>query len=271
LKSFFEGRQVVLRMDMPGSADGVDLHLDETHTIDSDHYQRDLKRYGIAIHAGETTVITLVKVKKDLIEFQLGGGGFGTFGDDTSTSSNIKLLEKSEKEKNLEKLVKDEKDPAVKKKLEKQLEELRDDRERENRRLTYEKERIEEEKRQRIAQQRLSGGSRFNIRYGNRVPPRITPEGIVESLAEYVDFNPQRSAPAPLPTLTAGPASRDFSALRKGMLRTDAERAFGRAIERRERRDGGVNIVTLTFETPDHRISADFAEDVLIRYTLSSK
>jgi hypothetical protein len=271
LKSFFEGRPVMLRMDMPGSADGVDLHFDETHPMDVDHYQRDLKRYGVAIHAGDLSVITLIKVKKDLIEFHLGGGGFGTFGDDTSTSANIKLLEKSDKEKALEKQVKDEKDPAFKKKLEKQLDEVRDDRERENRRLTYEKERIEEEKRQRIAQQRLSGGSRFNLRYANRVPPRTTPESLIESLAEYVDFNPQRSAPAATPAMAPGFASRDFGVLRKGMLRSEAERAFGRAVERRERRDGGVNIVTLVFETPDHRIAADFAEDVLIRYTISSK
>ena len=38
-------------------------------------------------------MVTLVKVKKDIIEFQLDGGGFGTFGDNTSTSSNIPLVE----------------------------------------------------------------------------------------------------------------------------------------------------------------------------------
>src|SRR5262245_27745621 len=78
LKSYFEGKQVMLRMDMPGAADGVDVRIDATRPIDYDDYQRDLKRYGVAIHAGDLTVITLIKVKKDLIEFQLGGGGFGT-------------------------------------------------------------------------------------------------------------------------------------------------------------------------------------------------
>src|SRR5215831_289188 len=136
LKSYFEGKQVMLRMDMPGSAEGVDVHMDQARPIDYDNYQRDLKKYGVALHAGELTVVTLVKVKKDLVEFQLGGGGFGTFGDDTSTSANIKLVEKSDKEKALEKQVKDEKDPAYRKKLEAQLSDIRDERERENRRLT---------------------------------------------------------------------------------------------------------------------------------------
>ena len=40
-----------------------------------------------------------MKVKKDLIEFQLGGGGYGTFGDDTSTSVYISDATKTEREK----------------------------------------------------------------------------------------------------------------------------------------------------------------------------
>src|SRR5580765_35173 len=114
LKAYFEGRRITLRMDMPGSADGVDIQVDPPKSIDYKKYRENLKRNGVAINSGDSSRVTLVKLKGNLIEFQIGGGGFGTFGDDTSTSSNIKLLEKSEKEKNLEKLVKDEKDPAVK-------------------------------------------------------------------------------------------------------------------------------------------------------------
>ena len=91
LKSAFEGKRVTLRIDMPGDSDGVDVHADAKRAIDFNKYKDALKRYGTAIHAGETAVVTLIKVKKDLIEFQLGGGGFGTFGDDTSTSANLRL------------------------------------------------------------------------------------------------------------------------------------------------------------------------------------
>ena len=45
-----------------------------------------------------------------MIEFQLSGGGFGTFSDDSSTSVSIPRVEKSSREKDLEKRIKDEDD-----------------------------------------------------------------------------------------------------------------------------------------------------------------
>src|SRR5471030_1399541 len=99
LKAALEGKRVTLKMDMPGTSDGVDVHADARRAMDLGKYKDALKKYGTAIHAGDVVVVTLVKVKKDLIEFQLGGGGFGTFGDDTSTSVNLPLLDKSEREK----------------------------------------------------------------------------------------------------------------------------------------------------------------------------
>src|SRR6476620_5992740 len=102
LKAYFEGKRITVRLDMPGDADGVDVHADARIALDYGKYKDKLKRYGTAIHSGDTVVVTLVKVKKDLIEFQLGGGGFGTFGDDTSTSANIPLIEKSSRERELE-------------------------------------------------------------------------------------------------------------------------------------------------------------------------
>src|SRR5215471_14456477 len=98
LKSAFEGRRVTIKVDMPGSSDGIDVRVEPGRSLDMNRYRSDLKKYGTAIHAGDTAMITLVKVKKDLIEFQLDGGGFGTFGDDTSTSVNLPDAQKSERE-----------------------------------------------------------------------------------------------------------------------------------------------------------------------------
>jgi hypothetical protein len=44
-------------------------------------------------------------VKKNMIEFQLDGGGFGTFGEDTSTKLETKNIENSDYEKDLEKQI----------------------------------------------------------------------------------------------------------------------------------------------------------------------
>ena len=102
LRSAFEGRRVTLKIDMPGTSDGVDVHADAARAIDYQRYGDRLKSYGAAIRAGEASVETLVKMKKDEIEVQLSGGGFGTFGDDTSTSVSIPRAEKSSREKDLE-------------------------------------------------------------------------------------------------------------------------------------------------------------------------
>jgi hypothetical protein len=57
----------------------------------------------------------------------------------------------------------------------------------------------------------------------------------------------------------------------KGMLRTAAEQAFGRPVETRSRREGALNVVTLTFVHGEQRISAEFVEDVLIRHSVASR
>jgi hypothetical protein len=265
LKSYFEGKRVTLRLDMPGSADGVDVHPDASHAIDFKRYGNDLKRYGTAIRTGDSVVVNLVKMKQDLIELHLAGGGFGTFGDDTSTSANIPLVEKSGREKDLEKRVKDEDDRDRRRRLQSDLDEMRERRERENRRITAERERIEEIKKERIAERRLRGGSRFNLRYEDAVPPGLRPEDVVAALAEYVDFGGRTDA------RDDAVAPADISLLRKGMTRSEAERVFGRAIESSQRRDGGLAVTTLVFDVGDQRVAADFVEDVLVRYTITSK
>ena len=265
LKSYFEGTRVTLRMDMPGDADGVDVHADARQAVDFGRYKDNLKRYGTAIHAGDAAIVTLIKVKKDLIEFQLGGGGFGTFGDDTSTSANIPLVEKTSRERELEKRIKDEDDRDRRRRLERELDDLRDRRERENRRIQAERERVSEMKRERIAGERLRGGSRFNIRYEDRVPAGMRPVDVMAALAEYVDFGGRPSA-AP----AAAPGGV-ISMVRKGLSRAEAERLFGPPASSSERREGGLTVTTLVFDMEDQRVTADFVDDVLIRYTVMSR
>ncbi len=188
LREDLEGRRVRLKIDMPGSQEGVDLQVDARRPMNYPEYGDRLKRFGVALRKGDTATITLVKVKKDMIEFQLDGGGFGTLGDNTDTSANLPFVQKSNREKDLEKLVKDENDRARRRKLQEELDDLRDRRERENRRITAERARIEERKRERVMEQRLNGGSRFNLRWDRSVPRNITAEDIMDALSEYLTF-----------------------------------------------------------------------------------
>src|SRR5262245_49470187 len=77
LKKVFEGQRVTVRIDMPGAADGVDVQADTPgRSLNQKDYTNDLRRYGVAIRSGDGATVTLIKLKKDLIEFQLDGGGF---------------------------------------------------------------------------------------------------------------------------------------------------------------------------------------------------
>lgn len=272
LRSAFEGKRVTLRLDMPGSSDGVDVRVGAAQVIDFRKYGADLKKYGISLAAGDSTTITMVRVKKDLIEFQLGGGGFGTFGDDTSTTAYLPRVDKSSREKDLERRVKEETDRERKRQLERDLDAERNRRERENRRIAAEEDRIEAEKRERVAEQRLRGGSRFNIRYVDRVPANIAPEDVVAALREYVDFrNDDRRSPAPPAPSASSPTGGDPSRLRKGMLRAEVERLLGRPALTSEKRTPDFTTVLLTFDSGDQRITAEFVDDVLVRYTIASR
>lgn len=193
LKDVFEGRRVTVRIDMPATKNGVNVHVDNRRPLDVNEYRDDLRRYGVAIRDGESAVVTLVKVKDDLIEFQLDGGGYGTFFDDTDTTADIPYVEKSDRERQLERRIREETDRERRRQMERELESLRDRRERENRRIRAERERLSEYKRDRLAFRRLHAGSRFNIRYRNRVPSDIRPEDIMAALAEFVEFDGSRA------------------------------------------------------------------------------
>jgi hypothetical protein len=269
LKSYFEGQHVLVRLDMPGTSDGVNVFADGKRPLDFGAYRDDLKKYGTAIHAGQPAMVTLVKVKKDLVEFQLDGGGYGTFGDDTSTTVYMPFVEKSARERELEQRIREEDDRDRRRRLERELDELRDARERENRHIATERDRAEALKIERLAERRLAGGSRFNIRYQDHVPAGMRPDDVMAALAEYVDF-PESDRGAP-PDSDQPSAPVQLPQLRKGMTRGDVERMLGRPAETSRHASGDVTVTTLVFAVGDDRVIADFVEEVLVRFAITSK
>jgi hypothetical protein len=266
LRTFFEGKRVSLKIDMPATSEGVDLRLDTPAPLDYRVYGGRIAQAGKAIVAGESSIVTAIRLKKDLIEFQLGGGGFGY----ESSSVFVQDVEKSNREIDLEKQVKTETDPGLKRSMERELADLQTERERQNARIALERARAEEEKKARIDVERLKAGSRFNLRYAKAVPPSITPNDVMAALASYVDFDAGSAStltPAPLPTPlpTAAPGS-----LRKGMLRADVVGQLGTPVQAADRKEGTLTVTTLVFIQGEQRIAADFVEDVLFHYSISS-
>lgn len=260
LKREFEGTMVTVKLDMPGTEDGVDVYPESRTPMDYSRYAQRIKTYGIALHSGESVMVTKVKVKDDLIEFQLGGGGFGTMGDDTRTDVTAPPVSKSQREKDLEKSVRNETDRDRKKELQRQLDDLRRDREREDRRNQASVAAASEQRRENLRRQRAEGGSRFNIRYRDGVPESaVTPDAIRAALSRYLSFADEQG-------VEADPDRPGQGTLRLGMLLREVEALLGPAASTAERMEGTLHVMERSYTQPTGRVRAEFVEGVLVRF-----
>ena len=195
LKRYFEGRRVEVKIDMPATKDGVNVYPEATRPLDFGQYGSFLKTYGVGVREGDRIMITKIKVKDKHIEFQLGGGGYGTLGDETSSSVYVPSADKTRREKNIERELKNETDERRRRRLREELSDLRSERRREDARNQAEAAEAEETAKLRIQEKRLHGGSRFNIRFNRKLTAAdLTPEMIMDALADYVYFDDSNSA-----------------------------------------------------------------------------
>lgn len=268
LKEYFEGRIVTPKLAMPGTENGIDVYPGSSRPLDYPRYADRLKDFGTSIKSGEPVTVTKVKVKSKHIEFQLGGGGYGTFGDETSSNVSTAVAPKTRREKNLEAELKRETDPARKRPIKEELDELRTAREREDARNRSVVAEAEEHRKQNIRQRRLEGGSRFNLRYADRVPAdAMTPEAVMAALEKYVDFGQLRGGERE-PTAGAQPRA---GSLHKGMLLQDVDALLAPATATTERKEGSLRVIERKYTAPMGQVTAWFVEGVLIRYTLTSE
>ncbi|MFL5494386.1 MAG: hypothetical protein ACJ8DC_08395 [Gemmatimonadales bacterium] len=273
LRDRFEGRPVTLKLAMPGTEDGVDIYQGTEKPLDYPRYASRLKNFGTAIKSGQSALVTKIKVKSNLIEFQLDGGGYGTIGDETSSNVNVSSAPKTKREQNLEGELRRETDPARKRAMKEELDELKKEREREDARNRAIVADAEEHKKENIRQRRIEGGSRFNLRYRDGVPQSaLTAEAVMQALAEYVDFGGATVASSTSPlnapeAASAAPASR---LPRKGMLLDEADALLGTPKSTSQRSEGKLKVVTRSYAMDGGRVTAEFVEGVLIRYTVTS-
>lgn len=285
LSSYFEGKQVAVKMDMPGTQKGVDVYPGRPQPLDAKSYGDRLKEFGVSLQNGMTTTVTKVKVNKDNVEFQLGGGGYGTAGDNTDTSVHFTPAEKSDREKELERQLSNETDPDRRRSLQRELDYVRADR---ARRDAYERARAEDDaamRAQQIAVKRQQGGSRFNIRMDARkMGDSLTPQVVMDALAPYVSFpgdaagasaggRPADAAPDGSPGLVTrapDPDADQTQGLRKGMSREQVEALYGKAVETNDRTENGLTVTTCVYKAKDVRVQADYVNDVLVRFLMSS-
>jgi hypothetical protein len=280
----FEGKQVVVKMDMPGTQKGVDVYPGRPQPLDVRSYSDRLKNFGVSVRNGDAVMVTKVKVNKDNIEFQLGGGGYGTASDSTDTSVYFTPLGKSSRELELENQLNTETDPDRRRSLQRELAYVRAERQR---RDAYNRALAEDDaarRAQQVAIQRQQGGSRFNIRVdARRMGDSLTPQVVTDALAPYVIFDtagapsggqPADAAPGGTPGLIVRnpePAVDPAPALKKGMSREQVEVMFGKAVEAHDRTENGLTITSCTFISKDEKVQADFVNGVLVQYSVSSR
>jgi hypothetical protein len=265
LSQYFEGKQVTVKMDMPGSQKGVDVYPGRPQPLDTKGYQDRLKAYGVSLRNGDQVMITKIKVKSDNIEFQLGGGGFGTAGDNTDTSVHFKPAEKSAHEKELEDQLSKETDEDRRRSLSRELDDVRRDRERQDRRNQRMAEDDATNRKEQVLEKRVQGGSRFNIRIENKSAESITPEFVMSTLTPYVEFGtssrPATMNSSSVPATAApagGGAANGVQGLKKGLTRAQVDALFGPAVESHDRTEGTLTTTTCTYETPNQRAPNSF-------------
>jgi len=283
LKQAFEGKFVIVKMDMPATHRGVDLYPDRQPSVDFREYSARVREFGVALKPGDRIMITTVRVKKKNIEFQLGGGGYGVFGDDTGYVY-VPEESKSRREKDLEKWIKDERDYERRRRMQRELDELRRDRERENRRARSESRELTAQKESEVASKRLDAGSRFNLwfeeyRLASRVP---TPREMRLMLSQFVDFE---DGPTTRRDIAPGPGARPLppppppprgdlarvSELRRGMSMDEVHDMLGDPTRNKAGKQGELTTVTEWYDDGDRVTEVVYVGNVIVRFSTGSK
>jgi hypothetical protein len=273
LRRFFEGRSVVVRIDMPATSDGVDVYPEREEPLDYGKLASRIRSSGVAVREGERIVVTIIKVKDDIVELHLGGGGFHSFHD-ASSSVSIPSVPKSSRERELDREVREETDTRRKRRLERERDELRREREREDARNRAIQQVAEAERRERDRYRALEMGSRFNVRFEDEVRADVlTSEGLMRVLSAYVEFPgtgfraPQR--PEDLRFESPVPADASETAIDeivvKGMSRSEVEEALGAPEREDESREGALSVTVASYRRGQDRVEVTYVEDVVVR------
>ncbi len=281
LRAAFEGKTLMVKVDMPATSKGIDVFPEASMPVNWREMADRMKDNGTALKIGQSVMITKVVVKKDShIEVQLGGGGYGTFGDQMTNSSSVSANTESESrlERQLRDSIKTTTNATRKKQFEKDLASAVSTRERENSKAQAEAAQANQAREANLRVKRVESGSRFNIRYKNGIPAdALTPEGLMRSMAQYAEFagGPVSSAllsprsATPTATARAEPAANPLFALKKGLSVADVEALLGPANTASEVKEGSMTVMKRTYLNDGKRITASFVGGILIDYAIT--
>lgn len=183
LSPAFKGKKVLLKIDMPGDYTGINLWPDNADLKDSVPVSDRINKFGASLHINDISKITKVVVNEKKIELHLGGGGYNSrLFPKPPLPIKISYKEAFYKRKHDE----DPDGPEASYYWEEynKLKTKREDDDRINRQ-NYENNLPEL-----IRQARLRNGSRFILHFTTISAKSVTPEKLMEYLADYIDFSP---------------------------------------------------------------------------------
>jgi hypothetical protein len=165
--------------------------------------------------------------------------------------------------------------------MQRELDDIRRDRERENRRREAESRDLTERKQSEIASKRLDAGSRFNLWFEDgRLEARApTPRELRDMLSEFVEFRDvpppvdsrrEMGPPPPPPPPARGDLSR-VSELRRGMPIEDVHDMLGMPTRNRTGKEGQLTTLTEWYEDGDRVTEVVYVGNVIVRFSTASK
>ncbi|PYY01170.1 MAG: hypothetical protein DMG64_15120 [Acidobacteria bacterium] len=261
LRDSFEGRTVVVKQDLPASKTGIDIFPDSSTPINYADYGRRIKQFGVAIRRNQSVPLTSVRVNDKSIELQLGGSATAE-ADNASPAASV-AVEKSPRERALERDIQNEADPERQAKMQQELDTLRRQRQREDARLKAALAQLASstDDRQRAA----AAVSHINLLFPGGVPARaLNPDYVKSALRSWIDFP---AVERPIASTTA-PSDDNFPAagLHKGMTETELVHLYGAPVKRETGTEGDLRVEILTFKRDGSTLEATMVEGVLVRF-----
>lgn len=193
IRRALEGRQVLLKMDLPAVDAGIPMIFDDTNvSYDEAAYKKLVKEYGVAVPKGSRARITGVRISKQGIEIDLDGGGLP--GRDWLVGT-VKLvppdaLGKSDRETDLERQIQIETNPATLGFLKNELEYEQRTRVLQDQRNQEAYQRMTSVRSKYIEDNRKKWGSKLIIVVRSR-KENVMMRDMVKSLARYAELLPR--------------------------------------------------------------------------------
>jgi hypothetical protein len=186
-------------------------------------------------------------------------------------------VSQSQVEKDLEKQISSTTDDRRKRDLQRDLDRERSRRERQNAANQSDAAIASQLKSQQVAEKRLHGGSRFNLRWQGTIPSDLRdPDSVMQLLAEYVDFHTGTMGGSPrengMAAAGQGSSGGEIIQLKRGLRMDEVTQLLGRGkVVSQAVSNDGLKTQVMQYMTQASVVDVTYVEGVVVRYSMQSR